>query len=139
MRQRHTPVCISGAEVELVNRFRFHGHLTSPPWFRKLRNDCISVRKLKTAKFPYHYRPVCARSRTAGLCSRLLKLPRTSLINIYHASVISVRSLQSPKDTKRQYPPATACSPAAVWQKYRSICSCTTRLQSSFFPQTERL
>lgn len=41
----HTPTCISGAEVERVNSYRFmgnnitdnYGHLTTPPWWEKQR------------------------------------------------------------------------------------------------------
>ena len=55
--ETYSPVCISGTEVEKVNRFRvlgititenlqYVGHHTSPPWLRKDRKGATSYRNL---------------------------------------------------------------------------------------------
>ncbi len=84
---------------------------------------------------------VCARPRTGWLCSAWSKLPRTSYLSIklqwYQWGEVPA---QSPKDTKRQYPPSHSLFTLLLsGKRYRSIRCCTTRKQSSFFLQAVRL
>ena len=80
--------------------------------------------------------------RTGRLYSRWLKPPRTSLVpSAEHQRHWWIEtSAQSTKETKRQHPPSHSLFTLLPSGKiYRSICSCTTRLQSSFIPQAMRL
>ncbi len=48
----------AGEQVQVPGEYQrtCHGHLTSPPWFRNLRNSWISLKKLKRAKFSSFHR-----------------------------------------------------------------------------------